>query len=69
MTCCVVDATLLGFPVQLDTSQVPPQGAWVQISGVFGRHSWTDPGGNQYPLVEHAHTSPVSVPSSPYLSP
>ena len=69
VTCCVVDATLLGFPVQLARGSVPAQGAWVQVSGVFGRRYWTDPTGSHYPLIERAHISPVSVPSSPYLSP
>jgi uncharacterized repeat protein (TIGR03943 family) len=69
VTCCVVDATLLGFPVQLARGPLPPQGAWIQVSGVFGRRYWTDPSGAQYPVIEHAHLAPVSVPSSPYLSP
>jgi uncharacterized repeat protein (TIGR03943 family) len=69
ITCCVVDATLLGFPVQLVHGTLPPQGAWVQVSGVFGRQYWTDPGGSRYPLVQHARLFPVSIPSDPYLSP
>lgn len=69
VTCCVVDATLLGFPVQLDRNPVPPQGAWVQVSGQFGQEYWTDPSGAHYPLIQHAHISPVSIPSSQYLSP
>jgi uncharacterized repeat protein (TIGR03943 family) len=69
VTCCVVDATLLGFPIQIDGPRLPPQGAWVQVAGVTGGHTWTDPSGSQYPLVEHARILPVSIPSSPYLSP
>jgi uncharacterized repeat protein (TIGR03943 family) len=69
VTCCVVDATLMGFPVQLDRSPLPAEGAWIQVSGVFGQSSWTDPNGAHYPLIEHARISPVSIPSSPYLSP
>lgn len=69
VTCCVVDATLLGFPVQLDSSHVPAEGAWIQVSGVFGHSYWTDPQGSHYPLIQHARIVPVSVPSSPYLSP
>jgi hypothetical protein len=30
---------------------------------------WTDPSGQQYPLLENVHIAPVSIPSSPYLSP
>jgi uncharacterized repeat protein (TIGR03943 family) len=69
VTCCVVDAALMGFPVQIDRGRIPAQGAWVQVHGVFGRQNWTDPNGAQYPLIEHARLSPVSIPSSPYLSP
>lgn len=69
VTCCVVDATLLGFPVQLDHGALPAQGSWVQVTGVFGRRYWTDPHGTNYPLILHAHIVPVTVPSSPYLSP
>jgi uncharacterized repeat protein (TIGR03943 family) len=70
VTCCVVDATLLGFPVQMDRgTREPAQGAWVQVSGVFGRLYWTDPSGSRYPVIEHAALHPVTVPSSPYLSP
>jgi uncharacterized repeat protein (TIGR03943 family) len=69
VTCCVVDAALLGFPVQLDRAPLPTQGAWVQVSGVFGREYWTDPSGQRYPLIVHARIAPVSIPSSPYLSP
>jgi putative membrane protein len=69
VTCCVVDATLLGFPVQLDRGPLPAEGAWVQVEGVFGRYYWTDPGGTHYPLIEHARVVPATVPSSPYLSP
>jgi uncharacterized repeat protein (TIGR03943 family) len=69
VTCCVVDATLLGFPVQLDRGSPPPQGAWVQVSGVFGRLYWTDPTGAHYPILQHVRIAPASVPASPYLSP
>jgi hypothetical protein len=70
VTCCVVDASLLGFPVQLGPSVKPPaEGAWVQISGRFGNEYWTDPSGQHYPLIGHARISPASIPSSPYLSP
>ncbi|HEX6508331.1 MAG TPA: TIGR03943 family protein [Chloroflexota bacterium] len=70
VTCCVVDATLFGFPVQLlDSQRVPAQGAWIQVSGTFGRRYWTDPSGEQYPLIEHARIVPARIPSSPYLSP
>jgi uncharacterized repeat protein (TIGR03943 family) len=70
VTCCVVDATLLGFPVQIAAgAAIPPNGAWVQATGVFGRGYWTDPSGQQYPLLENARLAPVSIPSSPYLSP
>lgn len=69
VTCCVVDATLFGFPAQLDRGALPAQGAWSQVSGVFGRRYWVDPSGTQYPVIQHAHVVPVSVPSSPYLSP
>lgn len=69
VSCCVVDATLLGFPVQLDRGSLPADGAWVQVSGVFGRRYWIDPSGQHYPLLQRAYVSPVSIPSSPYLSP
>lgn len=69
VTCCVVDATMFGFPVHMDTGPQPGQGAWVQVSGIFGRRFWTDPAGQQYPIVEHAHMTRVTIPSSPYLSP
>lgn len=69
VTCCVVDATLVGFPVQVAHQQLPPDGAWVQVSGTFGREYWTDPSGSHYPVIEHARIAPVTVPSSPYLSP
>jgi uncharacterized repeat protein (TIGR03943 family) len=69
VTCCVVDATLLGFPVQIDRGGIPGDGAWVQVTGAFGRQYWTDPSGQRYPLIEHARVAPVSIPSSPYLSP
>lgn len=69
VTCCVVDATLMGFPVQIKRGALPPQGAWVQVSGTFGRRYWTDPNGAHYPLIEHARLSRVTVPSNPYLSP
>jgi uncharacterized repeat protein (TIGR03943 family) len=69
VTCCVVDASLLGFPVQLDRGPIPAEGAWVQVNGTFGSHYWTDPSGTHYPVVEHARIVPVSIPSSPYLSP
>lgn len=69
VTCCVVDATLLGFPVQLDRGAIPAQGSWIQVSGVFGQRYWTDPTGAHYPILQHARIAPVSVPSSPYLSP
>jgi hypothetical protein len=70
VTCCVVDATLFGFPVQLPPSQaLPAQGAWIQVNGVFGRSYWTDPSGEQYPVIQQAHVGSARVPSSPYLSP
>jgi uncharacterized membrane protein YcgQ (UPF0703/DUF1980 family) len=70
VTCCVVDATMFGFPVELPASQpLPAQGAWIQVNGVFGQSYWTDPSGEQYPIVQHAHVGPARVPSSPYLSP
>lgn len=69
VTCCVVDATLLGFPVQLDRGPLPAEGAWVQVSGRFGQEYWTDASGAHYPLIQHAHIAPVTIPSSPYLSP
>ncbi len=70
VTCCVVDATMFGFPVQLPASQpLPSQGAWIQVNGVFGRNYWTDPSGEQYPIIQHARIGPARVPSSPYLSP
>jgi len=69
VTCCVVDATLLGFPVQLARGSIPPQGAWVQVQGTFGRSYWTDPSGAHYPVVERARITPVTIPSNPYLSP
>jgi putative membrane protein len=69
VTCCVVDAQLMGFPVRIDRGRVPTQGSWVQVSGVFGRDFWTDPTGAHYPVIEHAKLAPVSIPSSPYLSP
>jgi putative membrane protein len=70
VSCCVVDASLLGFPVRLDPSAKPPsEGAWVQVSGRFGKEYWTDPSGQHYPLIGQARISRVSIPSSPYLSP
>ncbi|GAC1626110.1 MAG: hypothetical protein NVS4B2_05130 [Chloroflexota bacterium] len=69
VTCCVVDATMFGFPVQIDHGEVPAQGGWIQVSGTFGRRYWTDPSGQQYPIVEHARLARVTIPSSPYLSP
>jgi uncharacterized repeat protein (TIGR03943 family) len=69
VTCCVVDATLMGFPVQIARGPLPAQGQWIQVSGVFGQGYWTDPTGQRYPLIIHAHVSRVSIPSSPYLSP
>jgi uncharacterized repeat protein (TIGR03943 family) len=69
VSCCVVDATLLGFPVQIDRARLPASGAWVQVSGTFGKKYWTDPSGQQYPILQHATEAPVAVPSSPYLSP
>ncbi|GAC1446133.1 MAG: hypothetical protein NVSMB52_09700 [Chloroflexota bacterium] len=69
VTCCVVDATLLGFPVQIDRGNSPPPGSWVQVSGVFGGRFWTDLTGSRWPMIVHAHLAQVSVPSSPYLSP
>jgi uncharacterized repeat protein (TIGR03943 family) len=70
VTCCVVDATMFGFPVQLPASQpLPAQGAWIQVNGAFGQNYWTDPSGEQYPIIQHAHVGPAQVPSSPYLSP
>lgn len=69
VTCCVADATLLGFPVQLAHGPLPPQGAWIQVRGVFGRTYWTDPSGAHYPLIVNARITPVTIPSSPYLSP
>ena len=70
VTCCVVDATMFGFPVQLPASQpLPSQGAWLQVNGVFGRNYWTDPSGEQYPIIQRARVGPARVPSSPYLSP
>jgi uncharacterized repeat protein (TIGR03943 family) len=69
VTCCVVDASLLGFPVRLPAHINPPDGAWIQVSGVFGRGFWTDPSGQQYPIIERSRLSPVSIPSDPYLSP
>lgn len=68
-TCCVVDASLLGFPVQLPRHVNPPDGAWIQVSGTFSRDFWTDPSGQQYPLIHHVRLSPESIPSDPYLSP
>jgi hypothetical protein len=41
----------------------------VQVSGVFGRQYWIDPSGQHYPLIGQARIAPVSIPSSPYLSP
>jgi putative membrane protein len=69
VSCCVVDATLMGFPVQLGRRELPSDGAWVQVSGVFGRQYWIDPSGQHYPLIGQARIAPVSIPSSPYLSP
>ncbi|HLJ68593.1 MAG TPA: TIGR03943 family protein [Chloroflexota bacterium] len=69
VTCCVVDATLVGFPVQLDGGRPPADGSWVQVSGTFGNRFWTDPSGEQYPIIERARLGPVNIPSSPYLSP
>jgi uncharacterized repeat protein (TIGR03943 family) len=70
VTCCVVDATMFGFPVQLPASQaLPSQGAWIQVNGVFGRNYWTDPSGEQYPIIQQARVGPARVPSSSYLSP
>ncbi len=70
VTCCVVDASLLGFPVQLDrTVRAPNEGDWIQVSGVFGTRYWTDPSGQHYPLINRATISGVSIPSTPYLSP
>jgi uncharacterized repeat protein (TIGR03943 family) len=69
VTCCVVDATLMGFPVQLDHGPIPSEGAWLQVDGIFGRQNWTDPSGSHYPIIQHARVVPVSIPSSPYLSP
>jgi len=59
----------MGFPVQIDRGPLPAQGAWVQVSGTFGREYWTDPSGAHYPLIQHARISNVTIPSSPYLSP
>ncbi len=69
VTCCVVDATMLGFPVRLSRGHIPSQGAWIQVNGTFGREYWTDPNGIHYPLIEHARLMPVTIPTSPYLSP
>ncbi|GAC1407615.1 MAG: hypothetical protein NVSMB52_20770 [Chloroflexota bacterium] len=69
VTCCVVDATLFGFPVQIDRGKPPAPGSWVQVSGVFGKHFWTDSTGSRWPMIVHAQLARVSVPSSPYLSP
>ena len=69
VTCCVVDATLLGFPVQVLSGQIPNEGAWVQVTGTFGQHYWTDHTGSQYPLIQQARLTPATIPSSPYLSP
>jgi len=68
ITCCVLDATMLGFPAQIKGA-MPKQGTWVQISGRFGKDYWTDQSGQQYPLIKNATVAPVSIPSSPYLSP
>lgn len=69
VTCCVVDATLFGFPVRVSRGKLPPEGAWVQVKGEFGRTYWTDPTGAQYPFIEQAQISFVNTPASPYLSP
>lgn len=69
VTCCVVDAQLMGFPVHLVKGVVPVEGAWVQVRGKFGPHFWTDQTGSNYPIIEHARIQSVSIPSSPYLSP
>ena len=68
VTCCVVDATLLGFPAII-SGKLPADGTWIQVNGTFARGFWTDPSGNQLPLIEHARASSVSTPASPYLSP
>lgn len=69
VTCCVVDATLYGFPVRLAAGAVPSEGTWIQVSGVFGGRFWTDPSGSQWPLIERARMVPALIPASPYLSP
>jgi uncharacterized repeat protein (TIGR03943 family) len=69
VTCCVVDATLMGFPAVVAHGHVPGNGAWVQVTGVFGHDYWTDPTGQHYPILTQARIVPVSIPSSPYLSP
>lgn len=69
VTCCVVDAMLLGFPVHIAHGPIPAAGAWVQVSGVFGSRYWTDPTGSHYPIIKAARISRVTIPSSPYLSP
>ena len=70
VTCCVVDATLFGFPVQLPQDRkLPAEGAWIQVRGVFASHYWSDPSGEQYPLIQHAQVGVARIPSSPYLSP
>lgn len=69
VTCCVVDATLLGFPVHISHGTAPADGSWIQIRGVFGNRFWTDRNGSQWPIIQRARITPVSVPSNPYLSP
>ena len=69
VTCCVVDATLFGFPVELDHGPLPADGTWVQVNGRFGTRFWTDRNGSQWPIIQRARIVPVSIPSSPYLSP
>ena len=69
ITHCVVDATLFGFPVQVDRARIPPDGAWVQVTGTFGQRYWTDPSGQQWPVIQGRRIAAVTIPSSPYLSP
>jgi uncharacterized repeat protein (TIGR03943 family) len=69
VTCCVVDATLLGFPVIINGRSLPADGTWVEVVGKFGNAFWTDPSGSRLPIIENARIVPASTPAAPYLSP
>ena len=66
IACCVADATAVAMVIDLPDQDLPPEGAWVEVSGTMDIINVED---EDIPLIHATQIKVIPIPDDPYLFP